>query len=208
VLNLPQVLIPLALAVIIGAVLVVTMVFRRNGRDRDKDGWVQPIPAFSVGGAAGSDVCVVATEVLSALDRLAGFAARRFVAVDHAVHPALVAAMSPAVLREALTEVLADAIRSAAGGQVLVTGLRCGRRVVIAISDDGPIEEDARREIALRHVGELLARHGGALSIEYHHTDGATVTVRLPTPPAVVIPPVKIRPPIAVPPRPVPEPVP
>lgn len=109
--------------------------------------------------------------------------------------PADLAAAVPAqVLREVLVNLLLNALEAApGGGTITVTARACGARVQLRVADDGPgfptapaggdeVRAGGRpgRGIGLAGCRQLLARHGGLLSVEPAPAGGAVVILDLP----------------------------
>lgn len=140
-------------------------------------------PAFDLGRMPfAGGVLDVATEVRDVLDQMAAEAARHLVRLEFAVQPELSVHADRLALRAVLGELVGNATRQAPGGRVLVSAVRLGGRVQIAVIDDGAGPEAAVQEAALRQVTQVVALQGGTIDVEVHPGEGTTVLVRLPEP--------------------------
>ncbi len=122
----------------------------------------------------------VATEARDVLGRMAAEAAGHLVQLEVAVQPDLSVHADRLALRTVLSDLVGNAMRHAPGGRVLLSAIRLGGRVQIAVIDDGAGPEAAVQEAALREVAQLVALQGGTLDVEAHPGKGTTVLVRLP----------------------------
>jgi signal transduction histidine kinase len=140
-------------------------------------------PAFDLGRMPFvGGVLDVAAEVRDVLAQLAAEAARHLVRLEFAVQPELSVHADRLALRAVLSELVGNAVEHAPGGRVLVSAVRLGGRVQIAVIDDGAGPEAALQEAALREVAQVVALQGGTIDVEVHPGEGTTVLVRLPEP--------------------------
>jgi signal transduction histidine kinase len=147
----------------------------------------QPMPvarrAFDLGRMPFvGGVLDVAAEVRDVLAQMAAEAARHLVRLEFAVQPELSVHADRLALRAVLSELVGNAVQHAPGGRVLVSAIRLGGRVQIAVIDDGAGPEAAVQEAALREVVQVVALQGGTIDVEVHAGEGTTVLVRLPEP--------------------------
>jgi len=124
----------------------------------------------------------VATEARDVLARMAAEAAGYLVQLEVAVQPDLSVHADRLALRAVLSQLVGNAMRHAAGGRVLLSAIRLGGRVQIAVIDDGIGPDAAVQESALREVAQLVALQGGTIEVEAQRGEGTTVLVRLPEP--------------------------
>jgi two-component system OmpR family sensor kinase len=117
--------------------------------------------------APARDVAAVLSDLV-ALRRIAGMAIDLDVAGD------LRAVPNHAVVAQVVTNVLANCDRHAPGARVHLRARRCGDRIVIAVSDDGPGIASGLEELVLRGaeggrglriVRQLLSPGGGTLRL-------------------------------------------
>ncbi|MGA3400885.1 MAG: HAMP domain-containing sensor histidine kinase [Acetobacteraceae bacterium] len=129
-----------------------------------------------------SGVLDVAAEARDVLHQMAGEAAGHLVQLEFAVQPDLLVHADRLALRAVLSELVGNAMRHAPGGRVLLSAIRLGGRVQIAVIDDGDGPAAAVQEAALREMAQLVALQGGTIDVETHSGEGTTVVVRLPEP--------------------------
>ncbi|MGE4043979.1 MAG: hypothetical protein AB7F35_03940 [Acetobacteraceae bacterium] len=134
-----------------------------------------PPPATAAGG-----VFDLEHETRAVIDGRQGVGSRHFVQIRIAIQPDLGAAADPRAYRDVLADVLDSAFRKAPGGCVLVTGRRIGRWIEVAVSDDGPVLDNATHAVQLRHAQEHAALNGWLFSIQARPGYGTTVSLRLP----------------------------
>jgi signal transduction histidine kinase len=110
--------------------------------------------------------------------------------------PAVPVRVDRARLRQALRNVLLNAIQAMPGGGAVEVGLEVGDgRVRIAVRDQGPgfsaaalaqatglfySEKEGGMGVGLNVAGEIFAAHGGALTVKNHPQGGAEVEMVLP----------------------------
>lgn len=140
-------------------------------------------PAFGLGQMpfVGAELDVAA-EARDVLHQMAAEAAGHQVQLEFAVQPELSVHADRLALRAVISELVGHAVRHAPGGRVLLSAIRLGGRVQIAVIDDGAGPEAAVQEAALREVAQLVALQGGTIDVETHAGEGTTVLVRLPEP--------------------------
>lgn len=140
------------------------------------------------------DLTLVTRAVLA---RMAPLAASHFVQLEMAVQPGLTVRADERALNEALGDLVANAVRHATCGRVLVDAVRHHGRVQVSVTHDGADVPEAAQEAALRGAERLIALQGGTLQVEGHPpAAGSTVILRLPEP----LPPVRAAdPPAATP---------
>ena len=149
----------------------------------------------------------VAAEARDVLQLMAAEAAGHQVQLEFAVQPELSVHADRLALRAVMSELVGNAVRHAPGGRVLLSAIRLGGRVQIAVIDDGAGPEAAVQEAALREVAQLVALQGGTIDVETHAGEGTTVLVRLPEPmgiaraPGEALPPRQPAAPAAAPPQ-------
>ena len=85
----------------------------------------------------------------------------------------------PRVLREALADIVAHAIRQAAG-RVLVGARRTAGKVRITICDDGSGADRAVQQRRLQSPEQLLALQGGTVAIDPRRGQGTVIVVCVP----------------------------
>lgn len=140
-------------------------------------------PLFDLGRTPfAGDILDVAQEVRDVLAQMAAEAARQLVQLEFAAQPDLSVHADRLALRAVLGELVNHAMRHAPGGRVLLSAIRLGGRVQIAVIDDGVGPAAPVQEAALREVAQLVALQGGTVDIETHPGEGTTVLVRLPEP--------------------------
>jgi anti-sigma regulatory factor (Ser/Thr protein kinase) len=140
-------------------------------------------PAFGLGQMPFvSGELDVAAEARDVLHHMAAEAAGYQVQLEFAVQPELSVHADRLALRAVISELVGNAMRHAPGGRVLLSAIRLGGRVQIAVIDDGAGPEAAVQEAALREVAQLVALQGGTIDVETHAGEGTTVMVRLPEP--------------------------
>ena len=124
----------------------------------------------------------VAAELRDVLHHMAGEATGHLVQLEYAVQPELSVHADRLALRAVLSELVGSAVRHTPGGRVLLSAIRLGGRVQIAVIDDGAGPEAAVQEAALREMAQLVALQGGTIEVEVQPGEGTTVLVRLPEP--------------------------
>jgi two-component system sensor histidine kinase NreB len=140
-----------------------------------------PPPAFSLRRAPFvSGVLDVAEEARDVLQQMAAEAAGHMVQLEFAVQPDLSVHADRLALRAVLSELVGNAMRHAPCGRVLLSAIRLGGRVQIAVTDDGATPDAASQQAALRDISELVALQGGTIDVEVYPGEGTTVVVRLP----------------------------
>ena len=113
------------------------------------------------------------------LEEFASEASERFIVVDVAVAPDLSLHADRDALRTIVNCLVGHAIRQA-HEQILVSAMRLGGRVQIAVTDDGSCANEPEQRAILRPVAELTALQGGIFDIETWPGQGTMVAVRLP----------------------------
>ncbi len=157
------------------------LVSRRELEGRRKHASAPPAQscADSEGPHDGNEFAL-ATEVRGILDRLDGLAAGALVHLELAAEPGLIVQADRLALRDIVSDVIRNAILQSSGGRVLVTLIKRGGFIQIAVVDDGagPSRDmqDARFGIAER----LAKSQGGTLDVVFQADRGTTVTLRLP----------------------------
>jgi hypothetical protein len=121
----------------------------------------------------------VAAEAASLLLRFEGLAARRFVALELAVQPALAVRADPRVLREVLGDLVERAIEQSPCGRVLLAAVHAGGRVQVTISNDGRQIDRAAWASRLRSAQRLAALQGATMDLDARPS-GTTVVLRWP----------------------------
>lgn len=106
----------------------------------------------------------------------------RHVRLETAIQPELTVRADAGALRQAVLDVLDNAIGHSNGGRVLVAAGRHGGRVQIAVLDDGAAVDRAEQEAHLRGAERLVALQGGTFDISVRPGAGSTVVIRLPEP--------------------------
>lgn len=104
----------------------------------------------------------------------------------------------PLLMREALTNLIDNAVRYAGRGKVVTVGVEsCGNQVVVAVEDNGPGLPEADRErvferfvratydgsgcgLGLSIAKEIVTRHNGTVVLESAHPQGLRAVIRLP----------------------------
>lgn len=109
-------------------------------------------------------------------------AADRHVRLETAIQPELTVRADAGALRQAVLDVLDNAIGHSNGGRVLLAAGRHGGRVQIVVLDDGAAVDRAEQEAHLRGAERLVALQGGTFDISVRPDAGSTVTIRLPEP--------------------------
>jgi hypothetical protein len=131
--------------------------------------------------ALPNGVVAIAQETRTALDGVSDFARRRYVDVQMAVEPRLIAQAHTADCQTCLRHLLFGAISRASGG-VLVTAMRRAGGVEIAVLDDGIAPAGTCPNGSTERDWESSAPAGGTLSADYHPAQGTTILLRLPQP--------------------------
>jgi hypothetical protein len=126
-------------------------------------------------------VVAIAQETRTALDAVSDFARGRYVDLQMAVEPHLIAQAQTADCQTCLRHLLLDAISRASGG-VLVTAMRRAGGVEIAVLDDGIAPAGARPNGSTERDLARSTPAGGTLSADYHPAQGTTILLRLPQP--------------------------
>jgi signal transduction histidine kinase len=124
----------------------------------------------------------VATEARDVLARMAAEAAGYLVQLEVAVQPNLSVHADRVALRAVLSQLVGNAVRHGACGRVLLSAIRLGGRVQIAVIDDGIGTDAVAQAAALREVAQLVTLQGGTIDVEAQRGEGTTVLVRLPEP--------------------------
>jgi signal transduction histidine kinase len=173
------------LSLLTGSTLVSGLLIAAGWRQRERT--LQPADALPTASRQAfaqspstANALEVAAELRDLLGRLAPLTARNLVRIELAVQPDIVVFVDPLACRQVLTQVVSTAITSAPGGKVLLSALRLGSMVHIAVSDDNPAADRTTREAALRPVIELISLRGGGLDIDARKGEGTTVVIRLP----------------------------
>ena len=101
-------------------------------------------------------------------------------------------------MREALTNLIDNAIRYAERGKVVTVGVEArGAQIVVTVEDNGPSLPDADRErvfqrfvratydgngcgLGLAIAREIVARHAGTVVLEAAHPSGLRAVIKLP----------------------------
>ena len=99
-----------------------------------------------------------------------------------AVAPDLTVQTDPNTFRAVLRAMIGHAIRQSPAGRVLLSAVRRGARVEIAVIDDGDGPPVAMQQAVLRDVAQAVALQGGTFEIEVQPGEGTTVLMRLPEP--------------------------
>lgn len=127
----------------------------------------------------------VATEISTVLSRMQAGPERLFVRFTTAVQPGLTACADADAFRQALGDLVADAVRRAPAGQVLLAAGNQGGRVQVTVTDDGPASSSQTTESALRGASQLISLQGGTLEVESRPGEGTITTLRLAVPPDI-----------------------
>ena len=133
-------------------------------------------------GRSRAETLDVEQEVRAAADSAADLACAHSVRTRLAVAPGTTARVDPIALRTALRAVIEQAIRTAVGGQVLITAAALGPQIHIRVTDDAADADQRSREAGTREASSLIALQGGSIAIEAAQGRGTTVTIRLPLP--------------------------
>jgi signal transduction histidine kinase len=120
-------------------------------------------------------------EVRAAANSVADLARTHAVRVRLAVNPGTELRVDPFALRTGLREVIADAVRSAVGGEVMITAAALGPQMHIRVTDDRADTDQRSREAGAREAASLIALQGGSIAIQSNQGLGTTVTIRLPS---------------------------
>jgi signal transduction histidine kinase len=128
----------------------------------------------------------VAAEARSVLAQMAAEASAHLVQLEFATQANLSVHADRYALRAVLSELVSNAVRHAPGGRVLLSAIRLGGRVQIAVIDDGAGPDATVQQAELREMAQLVALQGGTIDIEACPGEGTTVLVRLPEPMASV----------------------
>lgn len=99
--------------------------------------------------------------------------------LEHAVVPGLVLHTDPRVLREAMADILAHAVRLG-GARMLVAAHRIAGEAVIKVCVDDATPEAARQEYRLRDAAQVLALQGGTLKVDVRPRQGTVIVIRMP----------------------------
>ena len=120
----------------------------------------------------------VGQEVRAVLEELASEAPDGLVVADLAIAPDLSVHADRDALQTILNLLVCHAARQARE-KILVSAVRRGGRVQIAVTDDGSGASEAEQQAILRPVAELAALQGSTFDIETWPGQGTTITVRL-----------------------------
>jgi hypothetical protein len=124
----------------------------------------------------------VAAELRHVLVHMAAQAGCHLVQLEFAAQPDLTVHADRLALHAVLSELVGSAMHHAPCGRVLLSAIRLGGRVQIAVIDDGDGPAAAVQEAALRDMAQLVALQGGTIDVESRRGEGTTVLVRLPEP--------------------------
>lgn len=136
-----------------------------------------PILRVPVGSA---DLIDIETELRAIIGRLEPAARNNVTKLRHAFRHVGMAYVDTPTLRDVLTTITATAIRNSFGGQVLLTARPVGRWIEIAVTDDGPVRDDATRHVQLDDARSEAAARGWLFSTNTRTGFGTTVSIRLP----------------------------
>jgi len=129
-------------------------------------------------------VIAVAPETHRVLDAVKDFARSRFVELQVAVEPGLVAQVDAGTYRRCLDRLLLEAVGRASSG-VLITGMRHAGGVEVAVLDDGSTPGGAPTHVSERTGADIPP--GATLDAEYEPGRGTTIRLRLPQPDRSVV---------------------
>jgi hypothetical protein len=132
-------------------------------------------------GALPHGMIAVAPETQSALAATVDFARGRCVDLQMAVEPGLTAQADAAEYRACLRQLILGAIGRASTG-VLVTAMRRGDSVEVAVLDDGSAPAGAGTSSPPQPEAEQAIPLGATLTTDYRPEHGTTVLLRLPQP--------------------------
>jgi signal transduction histidine kinase len=138
------------------------------------------LTAFARVAPASAGDLDVAAEVHTVLDRLGPQARQQLVTFTAAIEPGLLVHADAATFRQALADLVGNAIQRTPCGTVLLTGGRRGGRVEVSVGDDGATDGLPGVESALRGAAQLVALQGGTLEIDMRPGEGTIATMRLP----------------------------
>jgi signal transduction histidine kinase len=138
------------------------------------------LPLGLVRAPFASGVLDVAAEARSVLAQMAAEAAAHLVQFEFATQANISVHADRYTLRAVLSELVGNAVRHAPGGRVLLSVIRLGGRVQIAVIDDGAGPDASVQEAELREMAQLVALQGGTIDVEAYPGEGTTVLVRLP----------------------------
>ena len=122
----------------------------------------------------------IEAELRAIIGRLEPAARANLTNLRYAFRQAGLVRVDAAVLHDVLTTIVATAIRSRYGGQVLLTARPLGRWVEIAVTDDGPIRRRASHHEQLDDARMEAASHGWLFTADIQPDFGTTVSIRLP----------------------------
>lgn len=134
-------------------------------------------PAPQDDDSTGVDLAREIPALLTSATRLAQPSGCR---LEFAVPPQLAVRADRPSFREAMSLLLAHAIRQAPGGRVLVSAWLDTAGVKISVCDDGSGAEAAEQEPWLLEPIRLLALQGGTVRIAPHPGLGTVITILLP----------------------------
>ncbi len=120
----------------------------------------------------------VAAEARDVLQEMAAEAAGHLVQLEFAAQPDLSVYADRLALRTVLCALIRNAVQHSRGGRVLLSAIRLGGRVQIAVIDDGVGPPAAIQQAALRELAQLVALQGGTIDIETDPGEGTAVLVR------------------------------
>jgi hypothetical protein len=132
-------------------------------------------------GSLPSGAIAVAAETQAVLTAEDGFARNRFVELQMAIEPRLVAQIDSAQYRICLRGLVRDAIIRAVSG-VLVTAMRQADGVEIAVLDDGTDPARQEADASVQPGQDLPVPRGASLIVRHEQGRGTTVLLRLPQP--------------------------
>jgi hypothetical protein len=129
-------------------------------------------------------LCAVAPETQAVLAAAKDLGRRRYVELQMAVEPDLVAEVDAAAYRTWLRHVLLAAIGRAYGA-VLVTAMRQADGVEVVVLDDGT---GAPHDGPTQAAEKAVVPPGATISVDYHPEHGTTVLLRLRPPDRLAFP--------------------
>lgn len=141
----------------------------------------EPAPAWRQPDLSASTVpyADVGVAAAVALQRIRPLISSQFSHIDIGISPGLLARMREGAMTDLLEEMLAAAVHAAPASHLLLTALRQGDQIEIAVTDDMAGADPAYRQAQLRRLQERVALRGGSLQVAVNAASGTTVTLRV-----------------------------
>lgn len=177
-------LVALAPAILLMGLLCARLMFRWSRSAGVSDDFLtlrEAAPAPRVRTPVGSsDAIDIEAELRAIIGRLEPTARANVTKLRYAFRQVGMANVDTLALRDILTSVIATAIHGCFNGQILLTARPLGRWIEIAVTDDGPVRDDANRHVLLDDARTEAASRGWLFAMNTQIGFGTTVSIRLP----------------------------